>query len=236
MMEYFGLTINGKHTSEFGLNLLTMTITQPAPRTNRIQIAGMSGSIDLSEVFGEVIYEDRTGLQFVFDVNCSNEEWPRIYSEIAMWIHGKKCQVIPDDDIKHYYICRLSIDGKKSNSVIGQITITGTAEPFKYDVTASNEDWIWDTFDFETDVIRELADITIDESNNKVVIVGGGMPSVPEFIVAESNELCVIYKERIYDLLVGTKRIPQIRIGSEDITLQFTGSGKLSIAYRGAWL
>ena len=114
--------------------------------------------------------------------------------------------------------------------------MSGTAEPFKYDLTASDDDWLWDPFNFETGIIRELAGITV--SNGKsVTITGGGMPTVPEFVVTESASLAVTYNGKSHNMLLpGTYRFPAIKIGADDVTLQFTGSGKLSIRYRGAYL
>lgn len=158
----FGLTINGKHTSELGLKMTSMYIPMPAPKTYQVNIPYASGSIDLSEVTGNVNYEDRKGVEFSFILyDGSYDGWARALSSIARWIHGKKVQVIPDNDFNFYYACRLEVDGRKSNQINGKIVLSGTAEPFKYDKLASDEEWLWDPFSFETGVIRELSDLSI---------------------------------------------------------------------------
>lgn len=237
-MGNFGLTIGEKHTSDFGLRMTTMYIPQPSPKTNRISIPGASGSIDLSEITGQISYEERSGLSFEFVLmDGSYEAFAQATTEIAMWLHGKKLKVIPDNDLGYYYMCRLSLDPKKSNPVLSTIALTGTAEPFKYDLTASDDDWLWDPFDFETGVIRELGDITINDEHRSVMILGGGMPTVPEFIVTESANLTVVYAGKAHNMfLPGTYRFPAIKVGTQDVTLQFGGSGKLAIRYRGAYL
>lgn len=236
-MGKFGLTIDGKHTTEYGLKMLSMYIPQPAVKTNLISVPGASGSIDLSEVTGQRCYEKRSGLKFEFVLmEPSYDRWAKAMTEIAMQIHGRKVKVIPDNDLGFYYMCRLEVDGKKSNNIAASITLSGTAEPFKYDLTASDDDWLWDPFNFETGIIRELAGITV--SNGKsVTVTGGGMPTVPEFVVTESASLAVTYNGKSHNMLLpGTYRFPEIKIGADDVTLQFTGSGKLSIRYRGAYL
>ena len=65
-MGKFGLTIDGKHTTEYGLKMLSMYIPQPAVKTNLISVPGASGSIDLSEVTGQRCYENRSGLKFEY--------------------------------------------------------------------------------------------------------------------------------------------------------------------------
>ena len=165
------------------------------------------------------------------------ETFAQASTEIAMWMHGKKIKVIPDNDLGYYYVCRMEVDLKKSNPVLSILTLTGTAEPFKYDLIASDEDWLWDPFDFETGIIREYMNLVINDANRSITILGAGKPAVPEFIVTESSNLAVIYMGKSYNMfLPGTYRFPAIRIGEQDVTLQFSGAGRLSIRYRGAYL
>ena len=237
-MEYFGLTLNEKHTSEFGLQMTGMYIPLPEPKTNLISIPGASGNVDLSEITGQINYKDRSGVQFSFVLTGNNYfTWAAALTDIAMFLHGKKLKVIPDNDLGYYYMCRLNVDGKKTNNVTSRIVLSGTAEPFKYDLIASDEDWLWDPFDFETGIIREYMNLVIHDANRSITILGAGKPTVPEFIVTESSNLAVIYMGKSYNMfLPGTYRFPAIRIGEQDVTLQFSGTGRLSIRYRGAYL
>ena len=50
MYKVRGITIDGKHTSDFGLKLTDMYISLPPVKENIIEIPGMSGGIDASEV------------------------------------------------------------------------------------------------------------------------------------------------------------------------------------------
>ena len=154
---------------------------------------------------------------------------------LAKWIHGKKVKLVLDNDPSFYYVCRLSIDGKKSNRVSSTIVVTGYADPMKYDITASDEEWIWDSFNFDIGVIRELSGIEVNGTTS-VVILSGEYPSCPVFKVYESQNLEVSYGGYTYHLPVGNTRIPRIRIGDEDAELVFSGQGKLDISYRGEML
>lgn len=234
----FGVTIDGKHTSELGLKMTAMYIPMPEPKTYLIDIPYASGSIDLSEVTGNVNYENRKGMEFSFVLyDETYDKGAMAISSIAAWTHGKKVKVILDNDFNFYYICRLEVDSKKSNRVNSKIVLSGTAEPFKYDMMASDEEWLWDPFNFENGIIRELSDILISDQNREVLIAGGGAPAVPEFIVIQSAGLRVNYNGRTFDMLLpGTYRFPQIRVGEESVLLKFSGTGKLSIRYRGRFL
>lgn len=237
-MKDFGLTIDGKHTSEFGLRMTSMYIPLPNPKLNKISIPGTSGAIDLSEVLGIVNYEERSGVQFEFTVTDERYEvWASTITKIAMWIHGRKVKVVPDNDIGFYYMCRLAVDSTKNNQVLSNFKITGTAEPFKCEVQASDEEWMWDTFNFETGVIRELADMEITSSNKEITVLGGGEPTCPEFIVKESVNLALIHDGSTYNMPApGTYRFPQVKVGADDVIFTFSGTGKLSVRYRGRYL
>lgn len=237
-MNYPGITIDGKHTSEFGLKMTSMYIPQPEPKISRISIPGASGSIDLSEITGEIHYEDREGLQFEFDLmDESYEAWAIATSEISMWIHGKKVKVVLDNDPGYYYLCRLNVDSKKDNPVLSKITLKGTADPFKYDVQATDEDWLWDPFNFETGTILELSGLQITADSNEIKVTGMGLPTCPEFIITESTDLALFFEGSTYEMPeIGTYRFPQVKIGGDTATLIFSGTGSLSIRYRRRYL
>lgn len=144
--------------------------------------------------------------------------------------------MVLDDDPDHYYMARLKVDGEKTDYVNAELTFSGTAEPFKYDLTATNEPWLWDTFNFETGVIREIEEVEITAENNKVTIIGAGIDTPPVFVVSQADNLKLTYGGRTYTLKVGRNRFPAVRVGKEDVTLTFSGTGKFEVEYRGRYL
>lgn len=234
-----GVTFADKiHTEkDWGLRLLGIYIPMPEPKHHLIDIPGGDGAIDLTEANGRPAYNDREGLELVFDLLDGNyRKWLQKYSEFAREIHGTKVKMVLDDDPGHYYMARLSLDGQKTNRVFGQITLSGTAEPFKYDVTASNEPWKWDPFNFHTGVVRRLYGLVVDSANKNIKILGAGIDSPPVFIVTEADSLKLTHQGRTYALKVGRNRFPAVRVGEQDVELAFSGTGKLSIEYRGRYL
>lgn len=234
-----GVTFDDRiHTEQdWGLKLLSVYIPMPDPKTQILDIPGGDGSIDLTEINGRPAYNDRDGVELVFDLmDGSYESWFLKYSQFAAEVHGRKVKMVLDDDPDHYYMVRLKLDGKKSNPVYGQITFSGTAEPFKYDLVATNEPWLWDTFNFETGVIREIEEVEITAENNKVTIIGAGIDTPPVFVVSQADNLKLTYGGRTYTLKVGRNRFPAVRVGKEDVTLTFSGTGKFEVEYRGRYL
>ena len=208
----------------------------PDAKEQVIDIPGGDGTIDLSEINGRPMYGMRT-VELEYHLrNVDNEKWSLIYSEIGAVITGKKVKMVLDDDPDHYYMARLKVDGEKTDYVNAELTFTGTAEPFKYDLTATNEPWLWDTFNFETGVIREIEEVEITAENNKVTIIGAGIDTPPVFVVSQADNLKLTYGGRTYILKVGRNRFPAVRVGKEDVTLTFSGTGKFEVEYRGRYL
>lgn len=234
-----GVTFDDRiHTwRDWGLNLVSIYIPMPEPKTQIRDIPGGDGNIDLTEVNGRPAYKDRSGLELVFDLMDEDYKvWFLKYSEFAKEIHGKKVKMVLDDEPEHYYMVRLNLDGQKTNPVYGEITLSGTAEPFKYDHVASNEPWKWGPFNFCTGIIRNLSDRVISGTNRTITILGAGIDNPPVFIVTEADNLKLTHEGRTYVLKVGRNRFPAVRVGKEDVTLTFSGTGKMSVEYRGRYL
>lgn len=233
-----GITFDTWHTSrDWGLKLVSYHIPMPEPKEKTVDVVGAHGVLDLTDTDGAVYYNRREGIEIIFDLeDGSAQVWIAKYSEIAAAIHGQKMKMILDDQPDYYYMVRLNLDSTKSEPVLSQFVLTGSAEPFKYDVTTSAEDWLWDPFNFHTGVIRVLKDIKITATNKSVKVAGGGISTAPIFQVKTSNSLKVTFGGKSYPLAVGRNRLPEIRVGKTDVTLNFTGTGELTIDYRGRYL
>lgn len=234
-----GVTLDGRiHTErDWGLKLISIYLPMPSPKTQTIDIPGGDGSIDLSEINGRPTYKDREGVQLVFDLlDGDYTTWLMKYSEFAAEVHGRTIKMVLDDEPEHYYMVRLELNSEKTNPIYSKITLSGSAEPFKYDLLSSGEPWLWDIFNFQTGVIRTLMDVEITSTDRSVTILGAGIDNPPVFVVTEANNLQLIHGGRTYTLKVGRNRFPAVRVGKEDVTLTFSGTGKLSIEYRGRYL
>lgn len=218
-------------------------IPYPKPKVHKIDIPHSSGSVDVTEATGNVNYSDREGLELEFKAYCkSYAEWKVLLQKIAAHIHGQKLKMICDDDKDHYYVVRLELDSTRSNNINSTVVLSGTAEPFKYALLASNEPWLWDPFNFYTGEITYIDDIIVDGSA-KIKVDGGGVPTSPTFYVYDSQNLKVIFNDTTYDLskpnpskAYEVYRFPQIKVADEDVEFTFTGRGKVSVEYRGRYL
>ena len=234
-----GVTFGDKHSyRDWGLILKSRpVISPPSPKTLYIDIPGSDGVLDLTEsLTGDVKFENRT-ITCEFNVIDNRKRWSNIYSEILYYLHGRQMKIMLDEDPTYYYVGRFQVNEWKSDKVTSLITIEGNVEPYKLEVCGSLDDWEWDSFNFETGIIRQWKDLTVEDSLT-ITVVGTRKTVVPSFIV-QSNDgsgMTVTFDGRTYNLSDGVNRVVNINIKQETQTLVFTGNGTVSIDYRGGRL
>ena len=210
-------------------------IGDPQMETTYIKIPGRSGLIDASEaVSGRRVFTKR---QLAFKLGGIRErlEWDNIISSFRNNIHGRICQLTIDNDKKHYWRGRVYIEGFDRFRNLGELELSvPSAEPYKYSKLSSSDPWLWDPFNFETDMITYIGAITVVGSAT-VTIPHGHMATTPEFVVSDktSSTFTVEADGISYVLTAGTNKIPAILVGGDDnVELTFTGNAKVQIVYR----
>ena len=116
---------------DFRVILTEQNIGLPSPKTYTVNIEGMDGTLDLSECFGEMKYENRT-LKFTFESIDKITDWQAKMIKISSFLHGQKMKITTWSDPDFYYVGRCRIDEYNSNSKLGKIVISCDCEPFKY--------------------------------------------------------------------------------------------------------
>lgn len=119
------------------------------------------------------------------------------YSKIQNALHGKYMKIIINKDRNFYYQGNVSVQAYKTENYIKTINITCDVEPYKYERFSSDDDWLWDPFDFYDGIINETKDLEIDGERD-VIIVGRRQKVVPKFIC--SNSMDVIFNNETYTL------------------------------------
>lgn len=230
-------TDNTYHTlSDWGLYVQNSDcIGAPVQYTKYIEVPGRNGLLDVSEaISGRQIYTSRP-IRIELAGIRERKNWDGVISEFRNKINGRICRIIFDNDPGYYWRGRVKVEDFDAGLGIGTFVINiPTAEPYKYSLISSTEPWLWDPFNFETDMITYIGAITISGSGS-ITLPHGHMPTTPDLVVSNktSGTFTVTYDGDTYDLSVGTNRIPSIMVGGdEDVTLTFTGSAKVEIVYR----
>ena len=248
-----GITFGNKHTfRDWGLILKEKPdINFPEVKTNYIDISGTDGHIDLTEALtGEPKYKNRDG-SLVFSKVGDRNRWEFLKSSIADFLHGKRMQMITDDDHSYYYLGRFSLNEWKSDKKIGQITIDYSLEPYKYELFSSIEEWEWDPFNFETGVIRNYKELPITP-DARITLIGSRKSVIPTITVDSDDghgfyvygEYGIGGSEQWFFLPDGIYKDPNfiIRQGeheflfAENTEESISGSGKITVDFKGGRL
>ncbi len=210
-------------------------IGEPQQYTRYIEIPGRNGLLDLSEVIsGRQIYTSRE-IKINLAGRRDKTDWDGVISAFRNDINGKVCRLIFDNDIAYYWRGRIEIKDFSSALNLGKFVINvPNADPYKYSITSSAEPWLWDPFNFETDIVTYIGAVTVVGSAI-ITIPHGYMATSPELVVSDmtSPTFTVTVNGVVYPLTVGTNRIPSIIVGGDtDVDLEFTGDAKIQIVYR----
>lgn len=230
-----GIQFDQYHTErDWRLRWISSEISMPESDSKTISVPGMDGVIDLTEsLTGRVTYKPRV-LSFTFD--CPDGDmlhWHTYQAIIAGACHGKTMQITLDHDKGYYYVGRVAVSFEKKNLVNSTVTFTITAEPYKYEAIGSAEDWLWDSFNFYTGIIRAYKELAVSGTRT-LTVIGTAKPMVPTITCSAAMILTAAGKT--YRLAVGTNRDSALPVLPGKQEWIFTGTGNVSIAFRGVSL
>lgn len=233
-MNYKGVSFGTKHTfNDWNLILTNTTISFPEVKKETLDIPGADGELDFTEsLTDDPKYNNRT-LSFNLVMIQNRSKWTSLKSEIANYLHGQRFKIILDDDMNFYYLGRAEVNEFQSDKSLGVIVISADVEPYKYDITSSDEDWLWDPFDFESGIINETKNLVVN-GELEVIIHGRRKHVTP--VITCSTAMQVIFNGSSYELPAGSYEVFNIEIVEGENKLKFIGNGTVSIEYRGGSL
>lgn len=224
----YSVKIDGKDIHrDLGALMTNYTISPPKPQENLLQIPLRNGSLDLTEALtDEVKYENR-------DINIKLQylgySFLNVYSNIMNYCHGKKCQVIFDDDLDFYYEGRLEVSDFKYIKYGATFEINGSMQPFKTSVFSSDEPWLWDPFDFETGIINEFQDIVVNGSETITLLYQGQRTYIS---ITTDSQITVSYKGESVVVGAGTTTLYEFNFDEGENEIVLSGNATVSIKYR----
>ena len=200
---------------DWGLILTKKSITPPDPKTNYVDIDGMSGSLDLSEsLTGEITYKDRTISASFWTDKGSRKDREVLLKNITFALHGKKIKIIEPDDPSHYFYGRVKIKSYSNNLAYMEFTIEATCEPWRYALA---------------DTVRHI-DVNGDTD---VVIHNHGVKSVSP-VIKVNGSVTVIYNNARVSLTNGSYKISDIKLRRGVNIIGLSGAGKVTFTYKEA--
>lgn len=207
-----GVRFGGLHSYyEWGLILTEKELKSPNVKTYTVELEGSNGVLDFTEFFGAVKYDNRK-LTFRFiKTQIVPDGFLSLYSLVQDTLHGRKMQVILDDDPAYFYYGRISINEWKSNKGIGEIVIEVDAEPYKQNVT-------------ETVVSHAV------NSSASIILDNDKMPVVPT--ITTNAEFLIDFGSHNDIYPAGTFQIPELELGEGANNIYVEGTGTITFRYR----
>lgn len=216
------------------------SISAPEMHEDYIVIKGRNGVLDVSEALtGKPTYKSRhisVSLAGIYEAR----DWDDKISILRNLLEGQTIKITFDNDLAYYWTGRAHLIDFQRDNTCGMFTLDiPQAEPYKYNVQAFNEDWLWDPFNFETGIVTTATTHTIT-SQTDILIPAGQMPVSPTIIVNKINTFLSVQKygeSRVIQLKPGENKVFAITVnGRTESTLTFRGSGTFSINFRGGSL
>lgn len=225
----YGVKFGNYHSfRDFGLYPKTkMVVAPPKVREVYVEVAGADGDLDLTEALVGRPNLDRRDAKFEFTV-MDRARWDSVYTSLMNSIHGRDMHVVLDDDPYWYYDGRVQVDAFSTSKHTATITVTGYFDPYKKSLIGNSLMWLWDTFNFETDIARDYADLVVDGSLT-TTIVGSKMPVTP--VIEVSSNMSLLFQGTTYQLTTGRNRIAGMTLMDQEYQMVFTGNGTVSVEF-----
>lgn len=227
-----GLTFNDKHNyKDFNLILERKTILPPGKKKIKIDVPFMNGSYDFSNVGtgGEPMYTERTIEVTLGLPTRSKENLHVMYSMVLEWLQDTgRGKLIFDDICDYYFIAEVEgVPSFEEMLRFGKLNITFIAQPFKYGVNLEGSD-IWDTFNFEVDVVQATE---FDVEGNKTVnIINVGRSVTP--IINVNAPMAITINSKNYNLNIGNNKIYGLKLQMGDNSILINGTGHIKFIVR----
>lgn len=237
-----GVSFNGVHSyRDWGLYLKERPVIEPPdPKTTFVDVPGANGSLDLSTSLtdGDIKFKNRN-IKIVLAKFDGVQYWDNLFSDIQNYLHGQDMEVVFDTDKSYYYTGRLEVDSIECEGYKSFITIKGSMHPYKKDRSNSTGQWVWDTFNFETGVIRNYGNMEID-GTKELTVYGLREMVVPKITVASESGITfkIEWQDEIASKVLksGVYDDYDLRIREGDNKITLTGKGTITIDYRGGSL
>lgn len=224
------------------------SFAMPKLKSYTQDIPGANGKIDLSSsLTGYESYDNRTdSIEFIvmnqnldtslgdrYGYLTGTNGWTAAKSNISNFIHGKQMKVECEDTPHWYFLGRVSVNEWKSSEKYSTITLDYDLEPFKYSISDSGDQWLWDPFNFETGVIKTYNEdsMKFNASGNSFDVIGTIIPVMPTIFVSSACTLTT--PKGTFQLKSGSNKDPRILVYPGTQRWTFSGNtGSAAIYFR----
>ena len=227
-----GITFNSKHSyADYNLIMNYKIISTPSKKKIKDSAPGMNSVYDFSTIAsnGELIYNQRTIKVGFTLVSYNKTKLHSDLTKIVEWLQDiPQTQLIFDDIKSYYYVAEIEDDIEiKESGHIAEIEVVFIAEPFKTSINLVNSD-IWDTFNFEEDVVQDMSFNVV--GTKTVSVYNAGRIITP--IINSSAAMTVTMGGKTYNLGIGDNKIYGLKLQNGYNSIVINGTGLVRFLFR----
>lgn len=199
---------------DLGLILSKVDIPPASPKTNYIDIPGADGSADLSDVHGEIKFNDRD-CTFTFTAPAlSVTDWEELKRIVSNALNGKVFKITLDKDPDYYFKGRCTVKSQPESGKLRQIVVTARVSPYKL-----KQD--------ETILKYQLS------GTEQTIIIQNLRKSVSPYIETSDDNVMVRFGLNTFTLeTAGQYKILDILLVEGDNTLTVSGTGTITFSFQ----
>lgn len=194
----------------YGLYLKWRKLSAPTPKTMYDDIPGMNGSLDSTEEFGEVFYEDR---MLALDCKHPADAWQANFQAFMNAYHGQNVKIAFSNDPNYYWVGRLTVSEYEAKD--HSHLMSARVYPYKFK--------------------KNLTVVTKSVSGSgTVTLTNGRMKVVPEITFSAPITLAWgnYTKQLSASSYPATVKVAGLELTQGSLTVTITGTADVTFSYR----
>ena len=156
-----GVQLGDYHTlKDWGLYIVVggTTVGPAEPQKNLVYIPFSDRIYDVAKGIDSKRHFIKRTITITLKCVKPKKFWPSVQSKLEDALQGQWLRCIFDDDPSWYWEGFWEVAPQSRDRWENVFTISGICNPYKVSLTAAaGADWLWDTFNFETDTIYDTA-------------------------------------------------------------------------------
>ncbi|WP_349817963.1 MULTISPECIES: phage tail domain-containing protein [Clostridium] len=225
-----GIKKDNKHSyNDFGIKILSRSISIPSKRKIKDTVPFMNGSYDFSLLYGEQTYDERE-ITYTFSLPKKDKvKLNMLKIKIIEWLYDGIQSKLYDDQIPGFYFLAecTGIDYDESFYNYAQLTVSFTAYPFKISTLQDGHD-IWNEFNFELDIGQNTKFNVIE--NESITLYNNSAVGVYPTIICDNN-FEIIKNNITYRFVPGEMKSFDFKLDKGENNLLLKGNGTIEFKW-----